>query len=341
MVALSDAFFQDPKVAEAVNNQVHKGNLEELTPSKVRRALEKQFNLEDKALDEKPWKKVVSSLIDDALANPKPTASVKEETKGSESDTEMKQDNEEESEAEEEEDLQPRRRGKTTKKSKRSPQSKQIKEESPPAVKTSDTVPDDEDDDQEEEKNEKKEDDIDTKRSASPGSTAEEEEDEDEDEELEEEQKASPKKKAKTAPASKEKKTTSSKSEDTIQRLKGFINKCGVRKIWSKELKDCKTSKQQIDKLKSILESLGVHGRPTLQKCKEAKAELELKREIESLDTSLIIDDAPRANKRKRRHIAISDDDEHGDDDNEEEEKPKRQELDVSFLNQDDDDESD
>lgn len=58
----------------------------ELTPSKVRRALEKQFvsnrskvygqgeadkiqNLEDKALDEKPWKKLVSSLIDDALVS--------------------------------------------------------------------------------------------------------------------------------------------------------------------------------------------------------------------------------------------------------------------------------
>lgn len=108
----------------------------------------------------------------------------------------------------------------------------------------------------------------------------------------------------------------------------------------SKELKDCKTSKQQIDKLKSILESLGVHGRPTLQKCKEAKAELELKREIASLDTSLIIDDTPRANKRKRRHIAISDDD-NDDEEDEEEEKPKRQELDVSFLNQDDEDESD
>ncbi|KAF7726566.1 hypothetical protein EC973_008611 [Apophysomyces ossiformis] len=136
-----------------------------------------------------------------------------------------------------------------------------------------------------------------------------------------------------------------SADEETIKRLKSYINKCGVRKVWAKELKDCKTSKSQINKLKSMLEDLGVHGRPTIEKCQKVKAERELKAEIESLDTSNILaeDKGGRStrshgSKRKRRVITDEDEDDETESkkkkgDNEEgDDESMGGELDVSFL---------
>lgn len=138
-----------------------------------------------------------------------------------------------------------------------------------------------------------------------------------------------------------------------------YINKCGVRKSWQKELAGCKTKKDQIDKLKSILEDLGVEGiksifqttddsepslkrmrfpvgRPTLEKCQKVKAERELKAEIESLDTSNILRDngggrKTRQTSKKRRRIVESD--EEGDTEEEKDTKKKPDPgFDTSFL---------
>ncbi|KAG0166575.1 hypothetical protein DFQ28_011516 [Apophysomyces sp. BC1034] len=138
--------------------------------------------------------------------------------------------------------------------------------------------------------------------------------------------------------------------EETIKRLKSYVNKCGVRKVWAKELKDCKTLKAQINTLKSMLEDLGVHGRPTIEKCQKVKAEKELKAEIDSLDTGNILDDKKigrstrsTGSKRKRKVIADEDEEEYETADvkkrksvNSEEEEDGDDtmdaQLDVSFL---------
>lgn len=124
-----------------------------------------------------------------------------------------------------------------------------------------------------------------------------------------------------------------------------YINKCGVRKIWQKELADCKTYKDQINKLKSILEDLGVEGkmmiqglrsitenlstgkgRPTLEKCQKVKAERELQAEIASLDKSNILADERSSRRRgmkRQRRIILSDDEDGDENDKDEESAPK------------------
>ncbi|KAM3586907.1 hypothetical protein VKS41_001956 [Umbelopsis sp. WA50703] len=117
-----------------------------------------------------------------------------------------------------------------------------------------------------------------------------------------------------------------SKSEETIKRLKNYVNKCGIRKVWSKELADCNTASTQIARLKAILQDLGVEGRPTLEKCEKVKSERELKAEIESLSTDNILE----TKKRNASSAApISEDAEEIAD---EVEEAKKNDLDLSFL---------
>ncbi|RCI07104.1 hypothetical protein CU098_002041, partial [Rhizopus stolonifer] len=95
-------------------------------------------------------------------------------------------------------------------------------------------------------------------------------------------------------------KPSSDKNEEAIKRLKGFINKCGVRKVWSRELKDCKSARAEIEKLKSMLQELGVDGRPTNEKCEAVKKERELKAEFDSLDASNIINNEEEESSGRR-----------------------------------------
>ncbi|KAJ8656627.1 hypothetical protein O0I10_007704 [Lichtheimia ornata] len=144
-----------------------------------------------------------------------------------------------------------------------------------------------------------------------------------------------PKQPRKKRESKKEHKTSA--TEESIKRLKMYINKCGVRKVWQKELADCKTMKDQVEKLKKILADLGVEGRPTLEKCQKVKAEREIKAEVDSLDTENIIESTSRRATRsqgpKRKRRVIESDDE--DDEEGPGQKLTRTEnnpLDLSFL---------
>lgn len=52
---------------------------------------------------------------------------------------------------------------------------------------------------------------------------------------------------------------TSAKKDGTIDRLKSYIAKCGVRRVWKKEL-DGLSQPQIITKLEGILRDLGMEG---------------------------------------------------------------------------------
>ncbi|KAJ2580792.1 hypothetical protein GGH95_002404 [Coemansia sp. RSA 1836] len=71
-------------------------------------------------------------------------------------------------------------------------------------------------------------------------------------------------------------------SETTITNLKQYITKCGLRKVWSKELVGL-SGAQQIQHLKDVLNELGMEGRPTLEKCKKIKAKRDLLAELEEI----------------------------------------------------------
>lgn len=51
----------------------------------------------------------------------------------------------------------------------------------------------------------------------------------------------------------------SSKKDASVDRLKSYVAKCGVRKVWKRELQGLST-KESIAKLESILRELGMEG---------------------------------------------------------------------------------
>lgn len=61
--------------------------------------------------------------------------------------------------------------------------------------------------------------------------------------------------------------------------MQSFVTACGVRKVWSKELKDM-SERDQISRIKQILAQLGMTGRLSLEKAKAIKAKRELAQEL-------------------------------------------------------------
>ncbi|KAI6790884.1 hypothetical protein KC332_g17193 [Hortaea werneckii] len=70
--------------------------------------------------------------------------------------------------------------------------------------------------------------------------------------------------------------------EEEIKRLQGQLLKCGIRKVWGKELKRFDTDKAKIKHLKSMLEDVGMTGRFSAEKAKQIKEQRELAAELES-----------------------------------------------------------
>lgn len=85
-------------------------------------------------------------------------------------------------------------------------------------------------------------------------------------------------------------------SETQIQHLKNYVFKCGIRKVWKKELEGL-TPTQSISRLKKILQDLGMEGRPSLSKCEAIRERLEFEKEMESIDTRNIL---PSGSKRAK-----------------------------------------
>ncbi|KAJ2474807.1 hypothetical protein IWW56_005707 [Coemansia sp. RSA 2131] len=126
-----------------------------------------------------------------------------------------------------------------------------------------------------------------------------------------------------TSPQTTKRAKTTSGNETTITNLKSYITKCGLRKVWAKELKNMNGA-QQIRHLKTILDGLGMTGRPTLEKCKKIKAKRDLQAELEEMHVDNIISKEPeagvaRSRRRGARVVAYNDD--HVSDSEEEEEQ--------------------
>lgn len=66
-----------------------------------------------------------------------------------------------------------------------------------------------------------------------------------------------------------------------IKRLQGWLLKCGIRKMWSRELAPYDTPKAKIKHLKDMLKDAGMEGRYSLEKAKQIREERELKADLE------------------------------------------------------------
>ncbi|OBZ84077.1 hypothetical protein A0J61_07878 [Choanephora cucurbitarum] len=294
---LSEKFLNSREFQAKLKNIIDEGDMNVLTAFDIRQMLETYFGFEKDALSAKPYKKIVNSLIDKFISS---GSDILQNNSQPAESTKRKAS----VELEDEDDILPSKRKSMKKKAKIESDDEERKEEKS-----------EEEGESEEENEDYSPVEVEPKKNASTKTKS---------------TTSQPKKKASTkaeltiAPGSE-------KDEDTIKRLKQFISKCGVRKVWSKELADCKNTREEIAKLKNMLKDLGVHGRPSIEKCEAIKRERELKAELDSLDTSLIIDQANERPTRRSRNavgkpnytidtVTDSEEEELDDDNNEAEE---------------------
>ena len=70
---------------------------------------------------------------------------------------------------------------------------------------------------------------------------------------------------------------------EEIKRLQGWLIKCGIRKMWYKELASYETSKSKIGHLKKLLADAGMTGRYSIEKANQIKEERELQADLEAV----------------------------------------------------------
>ncbi|RHZ51924.1 putative transcriptional regulator [Aspergillus thermomutatus] len=106
---------------------------------------------------------------------------------------------------------------------------------------------------------------------------------------LDEEPKPSRKRgKSAESTSQKGKKKASAKAQDAgldpneaeIKRLQGWLVKCGIRKVWSRELAPYDTPKAKIKHLKDMLKDAGMDGRYSIEKAKQIKEKREFEADL-------------------------------------------------------------
>ncbi|KAL9102525.1 MAG: hypothetical protein Q9163_002334 [Psora crenata] len=70
---------------------------------------------------------------------------------------------------------------------------------------------------------------------------------------------------------------------EEIKRLQSWLIKCGIRKMWYKELSPYDTSKEKIRHLKNMLAEAGMSGRYSKDKANQIREERELKADLEAV----------------------------------------------------------
>jgi hypothetical protein len=103
--------------------------------------------------------------------------------------------------------------------------------------------------------------------------------------------KSAPKKgSSKTDTSSKKAPKVSKKTEENldpkdaeIKSLQGWLVKCGVRKLWHRELASCDTQKEKIAHLKQMLKDVGMEGRYSADKARRIKEQRELMADMEAV----------------------------------------------------------
>ncbi|KAI9840899.1 MAG: hypothetical protein M1837_001226 [Sclerophora amabilis] len=73
--------------------------------------------------------------------------------------------------------------------------------------------------------------------------------------------------------------------ESEIKRLQSWLLKCGIRKLWHRELAPYDTPKAKIHHLKRLLKEVGMDGRYSADKASKIKEERELQAEVEAVQS--------------------------------------------------------
>ncbi|XP_054614800.1 HIRA-interacting protein 3 [Dunckerocampus dactyliophorus] len=83
-----------------------------------------------------------------------------------------------------------------------------------------------------------------------------------------------------------------------VVRLKRYISLCGERRNYKKLLDGCRSVRATVAVLKKELEELGVHGQPSIEKCKKVRLKKEEAKELAELDVNNIIQTQGRPKRR-------------------------------------------
>lgn len=138
---------------------------------------------------------------------------------------------------------------------------------------------------------------------------------------------------------------TKPKAEDNpdaaeIKRLQGWLVKCGIRKVWSKELAKCDTAKDKIRHLKEMLRDAGMEGKFSNEKAARIKEQREFAKDLEEIKAGELAwgkaeDNGSRRPQRRLARTAPRASMPDGDDSEEDHDDPK--DDDSSVKGQDDD----
>ncbi|KAF8468987.1 hypothetical protein BDZ91DRAFT_847796 [Kalaharituber pfeilii] len=93
---------------------------------------------------------------------------------------------------------------------------------------------------------------------------------------------------------------------EKIKELQGWLLKCGVRKLWGKELAKFSTSKEKITHLKDMLVNLGMTGRYSNEKAKKIKEERELAEELAAVQAGAKVWGTGNGDQMKTRSSRVA-----------------------------------
>jgi hypothetical protein len=123
----------------------------------------------------------------------------------------------------------------------------------------------------------------------------------------------------------------------TIDRLKGYITKCGVRKVWKREFEGL-SEKQCIARLEGILRELGMEGRPTLEKCRAIKEKREFQEELKAIEDNQVIETRLRSQNQSTQRPPLIDDTDTDDEDEDRMKPAKKLRMNLLALGDPEDD---
>ncbi|KAF2876717.1 hypothetical protein BDV95DRAFT_235032 [Massariosphaeria phaeospora] len=123
-------------------------------------------------------------------------------------------------------------------------------------------------------------------------------------------QKKSPTRKSEPKAASTSRAKAKSKGDEDpdqaeIRRLQGWLVKCGIRKVWSKELAQCASSKDKTKHLKAMLKDVGMEGKYSNEKAADIKEQREFAKDLDAIQEGALawgkVENEEEAGRPRRR----------------------------------------
>lgn len=118
-----------------------------------------------------------------------------------------------------------------------------------------------------------------------------------------------PYKKSSSSSSNFDRSSVSPSSDRSVQAMREYLKIAGFKHVkFHKLWEGCKSNQERANAILRLMQEKGLEGEPTVAKCKELRKQLQMEREAQVLDTSLIIDSGEgRITRRSKRANASSD----------------------------------